>query len=97
MESLPGWQGLCILRSSSYFLQTDAIRALSGEKLHTMQLMVEQERRNVEQLRQDLAGTYSGKIQQELDTSTKRLAKLEGQLEDFKKVKQANNVEAKVH
>ena len=69
------------------FLQTDAIRALSGEKMHTMQLMVEQERRNVEQLRQDLAGSYSSKIQQEHDTAIKRLAKLESQLSDFKKVR----------
>ena len=28
---------------------------LTGEKLHTMQLMVEEERRNVEQLRQEMA------------------------------------------
>ena len=54
--------------------------------MHTMQLMVEQERRNVEQLRQDLAGSYSTKTQQELDMAVKRLAKLESQLSDFKKV-----------
>ena len=36
-------------------LQTDAVRALADEKLHTMQLMVEQERRNVDSLRQDIA------------------------------------------
>lgn len=34
--------------------QTDAVRALADEKLHTMQLMVEQEQRNVDSLRQDL-------------------------------------------
>jgi hypothetical protein len=28
---------------------------LTGEKLHTIQLMVEEERRNVEQLRQEMA------------------------------------------
>ena len=37
------------------FLQTEAMRVMTGEKLHTMQLMVEEERRNVEQLRQDMA------------------------------------------
>ena len=31
------------------------MRALADEKLHTMQLMVEQERRNVDSLRQDIA------------------------------------------
>ena len=55
--------------------------------MHTMQLMVEQERRNVEQLRQDLAGSYSSKIQHEHDTAINRLAKLESQLSDFKKVR----------
>ena len=30
------------------------MRALADEKLHTMQLMVEQEQRNVDSLRQDL-------------------------------------------
>jgi hypothetical protein len=35
--------------------QTEAMRVLTGEKLHTMQLMVEEERRNVEQLRQEMA------------------------------------------
>ncbi len=65
-------------------MQTDAVRALTGEKVHTMQLMVEQERRYVDQLRQDLASmtsTASTKLQQELDSSIKRLAKLEEQLE----------------
>ena len=70
------------------FLQTEAIRALSGEKMHTMQLMVEQERRYVEQLRQDLAGSNSPKIQQELDSAVRRLAKLEQQLQDFRRVRQ---------
>ena len=52
-----------------------------------MQLMVEQERGNVEQLRQDWASSNSTKIQHELDTASKRLAKLEKQLEDFKQGK----------
>ena len=52
--------------------------------MHTMQLMVEQERRNVEQLRQDLASSNATKIHHQLDMATKRLAKLEKQLEDFK-------------
>ena len=52
--------------------------------MHTMQLMVEQERRNVEQLRQDLASSNSTKIQHDLEQATKRLVKLEQQLEDFK-------------
>ena len=55
--------------------------------MHTMQLMVEQERGNVEQLRQDWASSNSTKIQHELDTASKRLAKLEKQLEDFKQGK----------
>ena len=67
-----------------FILQTEAIRALSGEKLHTMQLMVEQERRYVDQLRQDLASSNTTKIQLELEAAVKRLARLEGQLEDFK-------------
>jgi len=66
---------------------TEAIRALSGEKMHTMQLMVEQERRYVDQLRQDFACSNSPKIQQELDLAIKRLGKVETQLEDFKKGK----------
>jgi hypothetical protein len=52
--------------------------------MHTMQLMVEQERRYVEQLRQDLACSNSSKLQQELDLATKRLSKLEKQLDDLK-------------
>ena len=67
-----------------FFLQTDAIRALTGEKMHTMQLMVEQERRYVEQIRQDLVSTNSAKLQMELDSAVKRLAKLEQQLDDLK-------------
>ena len=78
---------LKLIHSTTFFLQTDAIRALSGEKMHTMQLMVEQERRNVEQLRQDLASSNATKIHHQLDMATKRLAKLEQQLEDFKKGK----------
>ena len=65
-------------------MQTDAVRALTGEKMHTMQLMVEQERRYVEQIRQDLASANSAKLQQELDSAVKRLAKLEQQLDDLK-------------
>ena len=39
----------------SWLFQTEAVRVLTGEKLHTIQLMVEEERRNVEQLRQEMA------------------------------------------
>ena len=78
---------LKLIHSTTFFLQTDAIRALSGEKMHTMQLMVEQERGNVEQLRQDWASSNSTKIQHELESASKRLAKLEKQLEDFKQGK----------
>ena len=54
-----------------------------------MNLMVEEERRNVEQLRQDqAAGATSGgqgsKLQAELDNAVKRLARLEQQLEGMK-------------
>ena len=64
--------------------QTDAIRAITEEKFHTMQLMVEQERRYVDQIRQDLASSNSTKLQLELDSAVKRLAKLEQQLDDLK-------------
>ena len=74
----------CFFLLLCFILQTEAIRALSGEKLHTMQLMVEQERRYVDQLRQDLASSNTTKIQLELEAAVKRLARLEGQLEDFK-------------
>lgn len=63
---------------------TDAVRALTGEKMHTMQLMVEQERRYVEQLRQDMACANSAKLQQELEQAVRRLGKLEEQLEGLK-------------
>ena len=56
-----------------------------------MNLMVEEERRNVEQLRQDqAAGATSAargqgsKLQAELDNAVKRLARLEQQLEGMK-------------
>ena len=49
-----------------------------------MQLMVEQERRYVDQIRQDLASSNSTKLQLELDSAVKRLAKLEQQLDDLK-------------
>ena len=68
----------------NYIFQTDAIRAITEEKLHRMQLMVEQERRYVDQIRQDLASSNSTKLQLELDSAVKRLAKLEQQLDDLK-------------
>ena len=46
--------------------------------------MVEQERRYVDQIRQDLASSNSTKLQLELDSAVKRLAKLEQQLDDLK-------------
>ena len=55
-----------------------------------MNLMVEEERRNVEQLRQDQAagatsaGGQGSKLQAELDNAVKRLARLEQQLEGMK-------------
>ena len=80
---------------SIILIQTEAVRALTGEKLHTMNLMVEQERRNVESLRQDLAAasgassitipsTAHDQRQQELDQAVRRLTKLEEQLEGLK-------------
>merc|ERR1719204_1632850 len=74
---------------------SEALRALAGERLHTMNLMVEEERRNVEQLRQDqAAGATSGgqgsKLQAELDNAVKRLARLEQQLEGMKSGKAPN-------
>ena len=81
--------------------QTEAVRALTDEKLHTMNLMVEQERRNVESLRQDLAAASGASSttnpsmandqrQQELDQSVRRLTKLEEQLEGLKAGKVCN-------
>ena len=60
-----------------------------------MNLMVEQERRNVESLRQDLAATSGASVatnsstaheqrQQELEQATRRLSKLEEQLDNLK-------------
>ena len=68
----------------NYIFQTDAIKAINEEKLNTMKLMVEQERRYVDQIRQDLASSNSTKLQLELDSAVKRLAKLEQQLDDLK-------------
>ena len=64
------------------------MRALAGEGLHTMTLMVEEERRNVDQLRQDQAAAASssgaGAASHELDTAVKRLGRLEKQLKGMK-------------
>ena len=57
-----------------------------------MQLMVEQERRYVDQIRQDLASSNSTKLQLELDSAVKRLAKLEQQLDDLKAGKVRLNI-----
>lgn len=57
---------------------------MTDEKLHTMQLMVEQEQRYVDQLRQDLAVNNSQKLQTELETAVKRLAKLKEQFDRAK-------------
>lgn len=55
--------GLCMLTKFLVsVLQTDALRALTDEKLHTVQLMVEQEKRNVEQLRQELANAAKSQV-----------------------------------
>ena len=74
---------ICIF-FKNYIFQTDAIKAINEEKLNTMKLMVEQERRYVDQIRQDLASSNSTKLQLELDSAVKRLAKLEQQLDDLK-------------
>ena len=56
--------------------------------MHTMNLMVEEERRNVDSLRQEQVtasgAAKSAKLEQELDQAVKRLAKLENQLEGLK-------------
>ncbi len=70
-------------------LQTDAVRALTDEKVHTMQLMVEQERRNVDQLRQEVAAAADSsasvasrrKKQTELESAVRRLSKMQEQLD----------------
>lgn len=60
------------------------MKALAGEKLNTIQLMIEAEKMNVDSLRQELAGTNSPKIEKKLEHSMKILAKLEEQLECLK-------------
>ena len=60
--------------------------------MHTMQLMVEQERRYVEQVRQDLATSNSAKLQMELESAVKRLTKLEQQLDDLKAGKVSDGI-----
>jgi len=86
---------------------TEAIRALTDEKLHTMNLMVEQERRNVESLRQELAAASGASSttssspshdqrQQELDQAVRRLTKLEEQLEGLKAGKATNRPQSTI-
>ncbi|TRY72067.1 hypothetical protein TCAL_06096 [Tigriopus californicus] len=64
---------------------TDVVRQLQNDKIHTVHLMVEQEQRNVDQLRQDLVRHFTRKRQTDLDLATKRLDKLKGKLENLKR------------
>ena len=68
--------------------QLETVRQLNDEKIHTMQLMVEQEKRFVDQLRQQLA-TGTKKESADLAAAVKRLAKLQEQLDNLKQVRSA--------
>lgn len=57
------------------------MRLVAEKRQHTIRLMVEQERRNVEKLRQSLASRYTSKLQKELDDAVKRLSKLDDELQ----------------
>ncbi|XP_071744696.1 uncharacterized protein [Lepeophtheirus salmonis] len=68
---------------------SEAVRILTDEKYHTIQLMAEQERRNVDGLRQNLVtlqpeSDESLKKQEELELALRRLIKLEEQLEQMR-------------
>jgi len=74
--------------------QTETMRALADERAHTIKLMAEQERRNVDRLRQEVALISSSgvppsaRLTSELDSAVARLGKLQSQVsaEDFRKV-----------
>ena len=57
------------------------MRLVAEERAHTIRLMAEQERRNVEKLRQSLASRYTSKLQKQLDVAVKRLSKLDEELQ----------------
>ncbi|XP_071744695.1 uncharacterized protein [Lepeophtheirus salmonis] len=72
---------------------SEAVRILTDEKYHTIQLMAEQERRNVDGLRQNLVtlqpeSDESLKKQEELELALRRLIKLEEQLEQMREKQQ---------
>ncbi|XP_040569442.1 uncharacterized protein [Lepeophtheirus salmonis] len=75
---------------------SEAVRILTDEKYHTIQLMAEQERRNVDGLRQNLVtlqpeSDESLKKQEELELALRRLIKLEEQLEQMREKVQTPN------
>ena len=74
--------------------QTETMRALTDEKEHTIRLMLEQERRNVEQLRQEMAqlqqqapASTRQRQQLDLEAAVKRMAVLQEQLEGIRSSK----------
>ncbi|XP_059087726.1 uncharacterized protein LOC131884098 isoform X3 [Tigriopus californicus] len=89
IHSTAGWHGIPEPSQSSPcqspWLHTDVVRQLQNDKIHTVHLMVEQEQRNVDQLRQDLVRHFTRKRQTDLDLATKRLDKLKGKLENLKR------------
>ncbi len=72
--------------------QNDALRALADEKAHTIRLMLEQERRHAEGLRQALASSPAlaaspSARQAELCAAERRMATLQEQLDRIRSSK----------
>ena len=57
----------------------EAERRLLSDKMHTLQLMIEQQSRVVEELRSSLARSNSKKVRTKLDAALKSLQDLEAQ------------------
>ena len=54
---------------------------MASEKQHTIQLMLEQEERHLDTLRQEMAANPSEKVRVEMEAGVKRAAKLREQLQ----------------
>lgn len=60
------------------------MRQVENEKAHTIQLMLERERCYVDQLRQQQATGGTGNTHTELEAATRRMAKLQDQLDSLR-------------